>query len=566
MGRKISQLTAASSMGNDDVIPIVQSGETKKITKSNTGFEVTSNKVTSLSSSSTNTQYPSAKAVYDQLATKQGTLTPGNNISITNGTISATDTTYNSFVGTDGTTAGTAGLVPAPTVSDTNKYLKSDGTWATVSGGGGASYTAGNNINITNDVISVEGLITGPGYKPLNLVEDGKVYVVSEGSSKFTQEELQNSAYYLFVPDTVGTYKFKVTGKVSNIIPNATIPIYGTCMIDSDYNYDTLGSTNVVYTDQIITITATSEYPGILFNFTNTDEVSPSLFVYDQLAPGVCVEKTGAVMTGQLKVPSLVVRNDDSNPGVATGLNSVAVGFSRATGDYSLSAGSQSVASGYDSFAHGSFARASGDHSHAEGWDTTASGTNSHTEGQLTIASGYASHAEGNATTAQRWAQHTEGQYNVLDTTGADGLAKGSYIHIVGNGTNALRSNAYTLDWQGNGWFSGNVYVGSTSGTNKDAGSKPLSTLSYYDIHSDTRNHLVVKADGCYVVNNSDLADIEKVPNGIYRAKKIGSYNNGTFVWANDFDNDFCLVTDNIIIPLSSTFRGYVDENTIVSR
>lgn len=48
------------------------------------------------------------------------------------------------FVGTDGVDAGTAGLVPAPTTSDTNKYLKSDGTWATVSSGS-SDYT-----NLTN--------------------------------------------------------------------------------------------------------------------------------------------------------------------------------------------------------------------------------------------------------------------------------------------------------------------------------------------------------------------------------------------------------------------------------
>lgn len=38
-------------------------------------FEQTSNKVTSLSSSSTDTQYPSAKCVYDGLATKQKSIT-----------------------------------------------------------------------------------------------------------------------------------------------------------------------------------------------------------------------------------------------------------------------------------------------------------------------------------------------------------------------------------------------------------------------------------------------------------------------------------------------------------
>ena len=45
------------------------------------------------------------------------------------------------FTGTDGVNAGVHGLVPAPTTSDVNKYLKSDGTWATVSGGGGSSVT-----------------------------------------------------------------------------------------------------------------------------------------------------------------------------------------------------------------------------------------------------------------------------------------------------------------------------------------------------------------------------------------------------------------------------------------
>ena len=43
-----------------------------------------SNKVTSISSSSTNTQYPSAKLVYDQLAGKQPTLVSGTNIKTVN--------------------------------------------------------------------------------------------------------------------------------------------------------------------------------------------------------------------------------------------------------------------------------------------------------------------------------------------------------------------------------------------------------------------------------------------------------------------------------------------------
>lgn len=40
--------------------------------------------------------------------------------------------TYNPMVGTDGTSAGVEGLVPAPATTDAGKYLKADGTWSAV--------------------------------------------------------------------------------------------------------------------------------------------------------------------------------------------------------------------------------------------------------------------------------------------------------------------------------------------------------------------------------------------------------------------------------------------------
>ena len=46
-----------------------------------------------------------------------------------------TPTTYTDFTGTDGVSAGTAGLVPAPATTDVDKFLKSDGTWDTAGGG-----------------------------------------------------------------------------------------------------------------------------------------------------------------------------------------------------------------------------------------------------------------------------------------------------------------------------------------------------------------------------------------------------------------------------------------------
>lgn len=152
--------------------------------------------------------------------------------------------------------------------------------------------------------------------------------------------------------------------------------------------------------------------------------------------------------------------------------------------------GKNTTASGLQSHAEGEETTASGNWSHAEGRETTASGLRSHAEGSTTIASGEASHAEGYGSVAKNDAshaegmhtiagsdyQHVQGQYNVEDTTG-------TYAHIVGNGSSDdARSNAHTLDWEGNAWFQGDVYVGSTSGTNKDEGSKKLATEEYVNI------------------------------------------------------------------------------------
>jgi hypothetical protein len=86
-------------------------------------------------------------------------------------------------------------------------------------------------------------------------------------------------------------------------------------------------------------------------------------------------------------------------------------------------------------------------------------------------------HAEGKNTIASGRAQHAQGAFNIEDTSAADGIGNRNLLHIVGNGTSEEnRSNAHTLDWQGNAWFSGDVYVGSTGGKNKDEGSKRLIT------------------------------------------------------------------------------------------
>lgn len=124
------------------------------------------------------------------------------------------------------------------------------------------------------------------------------------------------------------------------------------------------------------------------------------------------------------------------------------------TGGCSVATGSFSVASGAFSFAAGMSAIAEGHSAHAAGQGVKASGYSAHAEGRKTTAVGDYSHAEGYRTIAASEYQHVQGRMNVADEDE-------KYAHIVGNGAplgdENTRSNAHTLDWEGNAWFAGSV-------------------------------------------------------------------------------------------------------------
>lgn len=104
-----------------------------------------------------------------------------------------------------------------------------------------------------------------------------------------------------------------------------------------------------------------------------------------------------------------------------------------------------------------------------------------------TSASGDYSHVEGCGTIALGDYQHVQGKYNIKDT-------KGKYAHIVGNGSDAdTRSNAHTLDWDGNAWFAGKLSQEGTPTEDKD-----LVTKKYVD---DSRDNLVSNIYGNNIYN-----------------------------------------------------------------
>lgn len=192
---------------------------------------------------------------------------------------------------------------------------------------------------------------------------------------------------------------------------------------------------------------------------------------------------------------------EDANYTLGTDATALGNG-TKASGDYSVAEGTQTEASGLHSHAEGVqtkamqqaahaegaattanalFAHSEGNatnatamNAHAEGGGTTASGESAHAEGGSTTASAQRAHAEGGGTTASARNAHTEGlgtiansaeqhvggSYNEADPTGT-ATTKGTYVEIIGNGTsNSARSNARTLDWNGNEALQGGLTLG----------------------------------------------------------------------------------------------------------
>lgn len=213
------------------------------------------------------------------------------------------------------------------------------------------------------------------------------------------------------------------------------------------------------------------------------------------------ISKENPVFTGSISLG----RKEGSTIGgysVAIGYDTEASGYtSHAEGQFTTASeycshaeGCQTIASGVKSHAEGDSTTASNSFSHAEGNHTKANGESSHAEGFYTEASGDSSHAEGSNTTALSDCQHVQGKYNIEDT-------EGKYAHIVGNGSSRdNKSNAHTLDWNGNAWFAGRV-----EGTNLPyvVSSKVLTTVPASDIKLNdeiTVNNISINKDRKYYI------------------------------------------------------------------
>lgn len=92
---------------------------------------------------------------------------------------------------------------------------------------------------------------------------------------------------------------------------------------------------------------------------------------------------------------------------------------------------------------------------------TTASGAVATATGSQTVASGSGSATFGIQTKANHQAQFVFGEFNEEDASSAASYNRGNYVEVVGNGTaDDARSNARTLDWDGNESLAGGLTLG----------------------------------------------------------------------------------------------------------
>ena len=93
----------------------------------------------------------------------------------TTGTITTQDTTYSNMKGATTSAAGTAGLVPAPSAGNSDRYLRSDGTWVVPP-----------NTTYSAATTSTSGLMTAAMVTKLN--------GIAEGANKYTLPVATSSA------------------------------------------------------------------------------------------------------------------------------------------------------------------------------------------------------------------------------------------------------------------------------------------------------------------------------------------------------------------------------------
>ncbi|MBQ3990398.1 MAG: hypothetical protein II630_06110, partial [Bacteroidales bacterium] len=210
-----------------------------------------------------------------------------------------------------------------------------------------------------------------------------------------------------------------------------------------------------------------------------------------------------------------------------TGTTSVGAGNMN-SGVTSTSVGVLNEASGQLSVAVGTQNKATNVYSTAIGNRNESTGAAASAFGYRTAASGQFATTNGNQTIANHKSQFVFGEMNEPDPSIAAQTARGRYVEIVGNGADPdNRSNARTLDWDGNERLAGSLTLG--TGTENEARITPEVLKEVAETNSSKANSDVYsfrKAAGTDPLHNCEV--VEKITGGTVAWNQYCDYNEST--------------------------------------
>ena len=403
------------------------------------------------------------------------------------------------IIGPQGATGPQGPSGATPEIIDGYWWINGENTGVPATGQGGTDvqYTAGNNIDITDNAISAKGYTFNDEKKSIATGIDTQAngyYSHAEGSGTIAgatgahaEGVLTSATGFASHAEGLSTQSTKdgahaegygtvASGDLSHTEGFVTITNNAYEHAQGSLNVSNNGPTPDKQTIHSIGIGANGARKNAQEVMQNGDHYIIGIGGYDgtnidtaQTLQQVINSGGGSGEGGQTyyagtnieiennNISAIGYRYNKENVSFATGsAGTKALGYcshaegvdTEAEGEGSHAEGWYAYAKGQYSHCEGYFSEALGSVSHAEGYDTTASGTYSHTEGSASIGVGHASHAEGNYTQANGNYSHAEGNYTIASgesshTEGSGTIAVGNYAHAGGEYSEAQHDKSF---------------------------------------------------------------------------------------------------------------------------